>query len=198
MWTWTKFSRWLRFNLWYLRKPPWDTGVSPPELITFLQDAPAGYALDVGCGTGTNLLTLASHGWTVVGVDIAWLSVLKARIKLKQAGVAARVLHRDITSQLELGATFDLILDIGCYHSLRATERKAYRQNLARWLNPAGTYLIYAHRQTSPASPHGVSEADFMYFSQILNLQWREDSDERRPDGEGDRPATWARFDKIQ
>ena len=30
------FLRRTLFNLWYYRKPPWDTGVSPPELMQFI------------------------------------------------------------------------------------------------------------------------------------------------------------------
>src|SRR3989304_5467809 len=31
----------LTFNLWYNWKPPWDTGISPPELIDFISRHPA-------------------------------------------------------------------------------------------------------------------------------------------------------------
>jgi len=30
---------------------PWDSGITPPEIIEFLEMAPAGSALDLGCGT---------------------------------------------------------------------------------------------------------------------------------------------------
>lgn len=190
-----KLSRWIRFNLFYLGKPPWDTGISPPELTEFLQTAsPPGRALDVGCGTGTNLLTMVTYGWGVVGVDLAWISVLKARAKLKEAGMMGRVIHGDINGRLDLRSSFDLVLDIGCYHSLSATARETYRQKLTRWMNPGGAYLLYAHRQTSPTNSHGVSQDDFSLFSRFLDLQWREDSAERRPDGGGGRPATWVLF----
>lgn len=189
-----KLSRWFRFNLFYLGHPPWDTGISPPELTEFLQNASPGRALDVGCGTGTNLLKMASYGWGVVGVDLAWISVLKARAKLKKAGIAGRVIHGDITGRLDPGSCFDLALDIGCYHSLSAKAREAYRQKLTRWLNPGGVYLLYAHRQSSPTDSHGISEEDIAHFSQLLDLQWREDSAERRPDGGGGRSAMWVQY----
>jgi hypothetical protein len=87
-------------------------------------------------------------------------------------------------------------LDIGCYHSLSALEREAYRHNLARWLKPGGVYLLYAHQQATSVTLHGVVEADFSHFSRFLSLQWREDSDEHRSDGDGGRAATWAQFTK--
>lgn len=191
-----KISRWIHFNLRYLGQPPWDSGVSPPELIRYLQTAAPGKALDSGCGTGTNLLTMASFGWTVVGVDLAWVPVMKAHAKLKQDDVAGRVIHGDVAGKLHLGDDFDLVLDIGCYHTLELKSRDAYRQNLASWLKPGGVYLLYAHRKSSPEDLHGVSEDDFAHFSNFLQCQWRKDSDERRPDGGGGRPASWARFER--
>lgn len=193
-----KIIRWLRYNLFYFGRPPWDTGVSPPELITFLESVSPGKALDVGCGTGTNLVTMASFGWQVVGVDLAWLSVMKARSKLRRVGLDGQVWYGDVTSRFDLDGTFDLVLDIGCYHSMSFQKRDVYRQKLARWLKPGGTYLLYAHQQSSPDDPHGLSEIDLDYFSQILELQWRQDNDEQRPDGGGGRPATWVRFDRKQ
>ncbi len=188
--------RWIRFNLMYLGRPPWDTGVSPPELKRVLDEKPAGRALDVGCGTGTNLVTMAQYGWSVVGMDMAWLSVLRARAKLQKAGINARVIHGDVTGEPGLDQTFDLVLDIGCYHSLSPGGRKDYVSNLNRWLKSGGCYLLYAHRKDSDGAEHGVTDDDLEQFKAFLDQCWREDSDERRPDGGGGRPATWACFVK--
>ena len=193
-----KIKRWIHFNLRYLGKPPWDTGVSPPELIEYLHRAVPCKALDVGCGTGTNLLTMAGFGWTVAGIDLAWVSVLKARFRLKQAGVAGRVICGDVSGGVIPGADFDLVLDIGCYHSFHPQGREAYRNNLANWLKPGGSYLLYAHRKTSPGEAHGISEDDFAEFASFLRCLWRKVSDERRPDGGGGHPASWALFERDQ
>ena len=59
----------LLYNFWYYFNPPWDTGVTPPEVVEAIEGSKAltpGRALDLGCGTGTNGLYLARHGWEVV------------------------------------------------------------------------------------------------------------------------------------
>lgn len=191
-----KLRRWCLYNLFYLGRPPWDTGISPPELQAFLREAAPGRALDVGCGTGTNLVTMAECGWKVVGVDIAWLSVLRAKTKLKCHDLAGRVVYGDITENLDIHPPFDFILDIGCYHSLSPSGREEYRQHIGDWLLPGGSFLIYGHRRRNPAGTYGISEGDLKAFQSFLTLNWRDDGDESRPDGGGGFPAIWVRFDR--
>ena len=74
------FRRFL-FHYWYFRQPPWDTGISPPELLEFIQNHRAGRAIDIGCGTGTNVITLAQAGWDVTGVDFAPRAIKLAQQK---------------------------------------------------------------------------------------------------------------------
>ena len=85
------FLRRLFFNIWYYQSgifqtPPWDTGISPPELINYLESHTPGLALDLGCGTGTNVITMAEYGWQVTGVDFVRRAISKARDKAIHAG----------------------------------------------------------------------------------------------------------------
>lgn len=135
----------LLFSAWYWlpRRPPWDTGITPPELGRFVATHPAGRALDLGCGTGTNVVYLARHGWTAVGVDFAGRAIARARRRAH--GLAGcEFLVRDVTRLGTLDGAFDLALDIGCLHSLPVSERASYAVGLARAVRRGGTYLLYA------------------------------------------------------
>ena len=66
----------LLFSIWYwLRRPPWDTGVTPPELVRFVSAHSPGRALDLGCGTGTNVVVVVV---LVVVVVVGTQTVLSA------------------------------------------------------------------------------------------------------------------------
>ena len=73
----------LRFYCWYFRKPPWDTNQTPPEVLDFIKHKPPGKALDLGCGTGTNAITLAKNDWQVVGIDFV-SKAIRARSEEKR------------------------------------------------------------------------------------------------------------------
>ena len=175
----------LIFDLYYMKRPPWDTGVSPPELLTFIAEHPAGRAVDLGCGTGTNLVSLARAGWQVNGVDFGLGAVLRARGKLRKAGLSGRVIHGDVSAVRRLALPFDLVLDVGCYHGLNEQAREKYRQILEQILAPGGHFLLYAHLSGAPA----IEEDEFTCLSARLKLVQRQDS----PDNFG-RRAVWALF----
>lgn len=126
---------------------PWDTNQSPPELEAFVRaQVEPGRALDLGCGTGTNVIFLARQGWEATGVDYVAQAVEAARTKAGHAGVAARFLAGDVSrlDDLPLDGPFDLLLDIGCMHSLDGEARRRYAAQLARLARPGATYMLYA------------------------------------------------------
>jgi SAM-dependent methyltransferase len=182
--------RWISFNLRYLGKPPWDTNISPPELIEFIESHPAGKALDLGCGTGTNMLTLDRSGWKVYGIDYIWLAVVKARARLKKSGVEGKVYCHDVVDLDFLEQKFDLILDIGCYHGLSENQKESYRKNLNRLVNHKGSFLIYAYLQQG-SNTFGFTEEDSKTLGSLFNLKWRKDGI-----GRFDRPSAWMQFDR--
>ncbi len=173
-------TRLILFNLWYyLKQPPWDTGVSPPELLAFLEGRLPGRALDLGCGTGTNAITLAKHGWQATGVDFAWKAIHLARLKAKNAGVQADFRVGDVTRLRGVSGPFDLILDMGCFHSLPPEERAAYRDNLSRLLAPGGTFMLYTFLKETGQAGRGVEEAEIERIHSGLNIISRQEGRDR-------------------
>ena len=129
-------------------RTPWDTGIPPPELVEVIEGPNAlepGRALDLGCGTGTNAIYLAQHGWTAVGVDFSSHAIESARRKADWVSGAVFV-EGDVTRLSELGVDgpFDLMLDIGCFHSVVPSRRDAYVHEAARVARPDSPMMIFA------------------------------------------------------
>jgi SAM-dependent methyltransferase len=63
---------------------PWDTGHPTRNLVELVEGGtvPAGRALEIGCGTGTNALWLAGRGFDVLGVDLSPLAIERALAKV--------------------------------------------------------------------------------------------------------------------
>lgn len=182
----------LVFNLWYFRKPPWDSGISPPELINFVQTHPAGKAIDLGCGTGTNVITLARAGWLVTGVDFISRAIHIAQNKLKQENLQADLQIGDVTKLDHINGPFDLALDVGCFHGLTQKGMGDYLTQLDRILTPTGFWLMYGFFK--PGTPHtspGLVEADMDLISSRFTLCSRQNGFDKR-----ERPSAWFLFQK--
>lgn len=182
----------LAFNFWYFRKPPWDSGISPPELLEFIRTHPAGKAIDLGCGTGTNVITLAKAGWQVTGVDFALRAIRMAKNKVRREKIEADLRVGDVTRLDNITAPFDLALDIGCFHSLPQTGKLDYLTQLDRLLAPGGFWLMYGFFNPDPLQPGpGLAEAEIDLISSCFTLLSRQNGFDRR-----ERPSAWFLFQK--
>jgi SAM-dependent methyltransferase len=137
-------GRW-KFGWRYWRgTTPWDTQVTPPEVLEFLSSTPPGTALDLGCGTGTNAVTLARHGWRVTGVDFVPKAIGAAREKAALGGWEIDFRIASVSDLSCLSGPFDYALDIGCLHALKPADRAGYAQGLSRLLPSKAWYMLYA------------------------------------------------------
>jgi len=180
----------INFNIWYFSRPPWDSGISPPELVDFISKHPAGRAIDLGCGTGTNVVTLVQNGWQVVGIDFAPRAIRIAKRKINKANIHADLRIDDATKLKGVDGPFDLALDLGCFHGIE--RRIDYLTQLKRVLAPDGHWLLYAIFK-SPRFGHGLVASDIeLIQAQGLRLLSRKDGIDRR-----DRPSAWFLFQKL-
>ncbi len=160
-----KFRR-LTFNLSYLFRPPWDSGIPAPELVRFVEASAPGKALELGCGTGTNTLYLVQHQWEVTGIDFAPLAIQAARRKVRP--YPATLLVADVTKLADLGlpGPYDLVLDIGCFHSLADSGREGYISGVEKWLKRGGRYMVYAFQPAVPRPVRGISKEQMLAYFQ--------------------------------
>jgi ubiquinone/menaquinone biosynthesis C-methylase UbiE len=175
----------LFFFFQYLSKPRWDTGITPPELESFATNHSPGRALDLGCGTGTNAVFLAKNGWQVTGVDFVERAIRTAKRKASQAGVKVKFICGDVTQLDITPGGFDLILDIGCLHSLPPDKKKMYMKNVARLLSQQGTYMLYAFIKDCSVDGRGLDQHDLERLADHLELIEKLEGSERG------RASTW-------
>jgi SAM-dependent methyltransferase len=153
--------RWYRmvYRLAYrLRLTVWQRSAPPPDLIALVEGPsrlPPGRALDLGCGTGTDTIYLATHGWEVTAVDMVSKALATARRNAVAVGVSPRFLEGDVTRLHDLGVGdgYTLVLDFGCLHTLPEDQRDAYVVEVTAAAAPGATYLLSGFRHAPRAAP---------------------------------------------
>src|SRR6202035_2293648 len=121
-----------------LRRPPWDTDGPTPFVQDLVQAGEVrGEVLDAGCGTGENAIYLARQGYRVVAFDAAPAAIEKARIKVRQRGVAATFAVADARGLTAWDARFETIIDSGLFHVMgKSADRRRYASALRRVSRP--------------------------------------------------------------
>ena len=120
---------------------PWDTGTPDALLVQMIEsrDIPPGRTLEIGCGTGTNAIFLAQHGFDVLGIDISPVAVDKARAK---AQGRCRFEVGDFLAAVPAGGPFQFVFDRGCFHVFDDEgEQARFAQNVAAGLVEHGLWL---------------------------------------------------------
>ena len=165
------------WDLAYRSGAPWDFGSPPDELVELVEGGylKPGRALDIGCGTGTSVTYLASKGFDAYGLDISRVAIRKALAKARDEGVRCnlRIMDfLDIEAVSNLSTTFDVILDVGCFHSLSSQARLMYKESLDCVSRPGSVYLLWCFLRGSRWSygPPGVDQDE---AERTLSKQFR-------------------------
>ena len=123
---------------------PWDTGEPDEQLVRFVGGGgvPAGRALEVGCGTGTNSVWLAEHGFSVLGLDVSPLAIEAANARVAGRELDCRFEVQDFLLEAVAGEPFTFAFDRGCLHVFDdAATRARFAERVAGLLAPDGLWL---------------------------------------------------------
>ncbi len=152
-------AQWFYDAMYRFTRPDWDSGVTPPELAAMIEkiDDP-GSALELGCGTGTNSIFLAQHGWQVVGIDFSPKAIELARQKAQTAEVPIEFRVGDVTRLDFLHDPFDLALDVSCFHGLSPEDKVHYAREVTRLTHPHSTLLLHAFAQPAFLGRYGLTD----------------------------------------
>lgn len=121
---------------WHLSRPS-------PELLDALDAGwlrPGMCVLDLGCGLATDIAYLADRGFTARGIDQSDAALRRARA----LHPGLELITGDVRSLPFEPASFDALLDRGCFHYLPAADRPIYAREAARVLRPEGELLLRA------------------------------------------------------
>jgi SAM-dependent methyltransferase len=127
-----------------LFRMPWDMGPRE-ELVRLVDDgeiAP-GRALDLGCGTGSNAIFLAQHGFDVTAVDYAASAIDKAKRRADEAKVKVNFLVDDLTNLKHVNETFDFLVDYGTLDDLSLENRSLYVSNVLPLTHYESKFLLW-------------------------------------------------------
>lgn len=130
---------------WNEGRTPWDQGASSPALEELVanDEVPNGRGLVPGCGSGYDVLTLASAERHVTGIDLSEVAKERFEILRAKAQVSpnhARVITADFfTFQ---ASPFDFVWDYTFLCAIEPEMRSAWQQKVHSLLKPNGSLFV--------------------------------------------------------
>jgi len=119
-----------------------------------------GRVLEIGCGTGTNALWLASQGFEVLALDLAPLAVERARAKAaaapRDAAESCSFEVHDFLNGEPPPGSFQLVFDRGCFHVFDdSKDQLTFAARVGKLLANGGHWLSLLGSTEGPAREMG-------------------------------------------
>jgi ubiquinone/menaquinone biosynthesis C-methylase UbiE len=160
----TKIQTW--DTIYKTQDTPWDME-EPDEyllnLVTHGVIKPCK-ALDIGCGTGNEVIFLAKQGFNAVGVDISTLAVNIARRKATEENVRCHFYVGDALHLPNLlKERFEFVLDRACFHFVDPRDRKRYISSVKNVMADNAKFLLIASSSdydVNISGPYKFSKSD--------------------------------------
>ncbi len=151
------------FEQLYAGQAPWDTGRPQPAVVKLAEVGKIrGSVLDVGCGTGENVLYLAARGHKCSGLDFVPAAIEQAKAKAVYRGIDANFLVGNALELHKLGRQFDTVLDCGLFHTFTDEERPLFVKGLGEVLGSGGTLYLLCFSDDEPGTegPRRVTQQE--------------------------------------
>ncbi|MCX6899049.1 MAG: class I SAM-dependent methyltransferase [Verrucomicrobia bacterium] len=159
------------------QSPPWDTRRPSTQLRLLLESGSVKpcRALDLGCGTGTNVIFLAQQGFSATGVDLSGVAIQRAREKARAAAVSVNFVCASVLALPDFGVPFAFVFDCGCFHTLAKDQRRTFVEQVLGVTRPGSIFLLLCGNAKEPLDPGPptVSEEEIRAtFSRDFDIEW--------------------------
>lgn len=137
---------------------PWELDRPDAHLIKTIEQEQIKpcKALDIGCGTGWNVIWLARQGFEATGVDFSKKAIERATELSIREGVRPGFRVKDFLDPAIIADDFAFVFDRGCFHSFDdKNDRKRFARNVGRNLKPSGIWLSILGNSDAPPRDDG-------------------------------------------
>jgi len=148
------------FNRRYMGMPPWEDSEPRSFVKKLFESGLSGKILDIGCGTGANVIYLTEQGLDITGIDFSEMAIMKARDYAKRLGIEATFFVRDFFNLPKDEQKYDTIIDCGLYHSLTYNDKGRYAEVIESLLNPGGTLNMFCTNENFGSGPKIVPKEE--------------------------------------
>ena len=136
------------------------------HLSAAVENMRPGFALDAGCGHGSEALWLAVRGWRVTAVDFSATALAHARSTAEAMGpeIAERIewVDADLASWAPRPGAYDLV---ACLYVHVAGSVGEMVQRMASGVARGGTLFLVGHRPIDPATGAATAAAGQVQIS---------------------------------
>ncbi|MEA3547394.1 MAG: class I SAM-dependent methyltransferase [Thermodesulfobacteriota bacterium] len=125
---------------------PWEIHRADHNLISIVRNTPVQpcKALDIGCGSGDNVIWLQQQKFEAVGVDSTEIAINQARKKAQKSKADCLFYELDFFSSHLPGLPYDFAFDRGCFHHFRDDKLSQFAEKVAAILKIGGLWLTLA------------------------------------------------------
>jgi ubiquinone/menaquinone biosynthesis C-methylase UbiE len=114
--------------------------------LPFLKSTNAKNVLDLGCGSGNDVLHLVKQGFTVIGMDFSDEAVQQGRKKAEKLGLNAQFVVADMAKRLPFdNAAFDAVMSNVAVHMFSDRITRELFKEIRRIVRLEGLFVFHVN-----------------------------------------------------